>query len=76
MQVHQANPSLLCYDIGMDGGLHHALWNNLWRLQTRDVSIWTHTTLLEKGEANEQSYVTRHDQHLEICHLESRPGHL
>ena len=47
-------------DGGRDG-LHRAYWNDLSRLQARDVATWSHTTLLDKGEANEQSHVTARD---------------
>ena len=37
------------------GGLHLAMWNDLLRLQARDIATRPHTTLLDEREANEQS---------------------
>ena len=56
---------------GVGGGLHCALWNNLLKLRTRDAAMWPHTTLMDKGEANEQFHVTgcTCDRHPEIHHL-------
>ena len=50
--------------------------NGLMRLQGREVAMGPYTTLLDKGEANEQSHVTRCDCYPKIHHLEKQAGHI
>ena len=52
------------------------LFNNLVNLWTTEIDTELHTTLLDKGEANDQSHLSGFDWHPETHHLRNRPDHL